>query len=212
MNVGTTKSIPRVETLLSTMYDDFAQLQAMQRVLHSRGLASDNILQASTLMAFAFLGDHDRHKVLSESLDEWDAILAKGFAKGEPANVSTPMLRLLLAVLPHIHFLQDVEEWLSMSAMASPPPAGLLRCVAQAQGRWGDFVNISFQAIDCDCVLISYAGIFGRQPALLHADQGRLSGHFKMPVDDGEVSIVLLQKSSGKIFRHVIQVTAMEFE
>lgn len=198
-------SMPRIETLLQAAHRDLAALRERHGILLRSGISGDHLADATELMAFALLGDHERATILQRLRPQWTMLQSKGLAHGAIDNASTPELRLLDHALPHTEAIDDVWHRLANATEATEPPPGALRCVTRVRGLWGQLARLHFAARDILYLLISPDPIFGLQSALVAATpSGDCAGSFAIPIDNGSLTIALLGKN-GAIYRHVVQ-------
>lgn len=199
------RCMPRVEALLVTAHREHLRLRERRAALMRCGIASDHLPDDNALMAFALLADRERG-ALAESLQtDWPMLESKGLARAAMADVSTPELRLLKTALPLTDSIDDVWQRLQEAAQAPEPPQGVLRCTSRVQGRWGQPAQLHLSVGNNAYVRIAPDPIFRQQPAVLAADRsGRREGSFTFPIEDGEIAIILLQRS-GEVFRHTVR-------
>lgn len=208
-SMGGTPSVAlRIESLLAEAHACFELLQRTRALLVARGIGIHHLPVDTDLRALALLGDHDRAAAVAPLRGPpWQDLRERNLTRAErPEQVPTPLLRLLSFALPHLSSIATLHEYLSAEAL-DPPPAGMLRCPSELRAAyWGQPLVLHFSCEQVDVLRIHADEVFGVEPVLLMAQQGRLAGRVSLLADAGQVYFTV-QAAGGQRFRHVLQLT-----
>lgn len=198
----------KVYNLIEEIHSACSELWAHRALLLQRGIREDDLPKKQDLRALALLLDHDRRSLFEELQEHWQALLDRGLVTSEIQEASTPLLRLMSIVLPHISEVDTVWEMLSENHEGFPEPSQeIFRSVnAISRAYWGQPLDIQFQGRDIDRLLITCDQVFGYQDALLISDSGRLAGSVNLIADNGTIRFVLLTRD-GNTFSKKITIS-----
>ncbi len=210
MIASTETMMLRIEVLLAAAHPDRDALHERRSALEIRGIGREHLPSDMALMAFALLGDHDRHAQLARVHGQWASLQSKGLVHGAIDEAATAELRLLAHSLPQMEIIAPVWQQFREAVEPSEPPHDIWRCVRRVRGLWGQLARLHFSVQGVSHLLIDPDGIFGLQPTLLATDpNGRYTGSFPVEIDYGAITISLLHRG-GEVYRHVVEVMVEE--
>jgi len=195
---------------MSKAYRDRAAILERRDALTQRGIDRDHLPGDNALMAFAFLGDHDRERLIAELRGDWSGLQSRGLVQGAIEGIATAELRLLAHALPFVETIGSLWEQLRETGEAPRPPAEVWHGATRIRGLWGQWARLHFRLRDVRHLLIDFDPVFGLHPALLatHPDSG-YTGRLGLPIDTGTITLSLLHRS-GRLYRQRIEVSIEE--
>lgn len=190
----------KIESILQLASQTLVLLSSHRERTLQRGIREDDLPRDAELRAIALLGEHDRRAIVATLREHWQMLVEKGLVRGEINEASTPLLRFLAFVVPHIESVDCVWDELNNNHHEFPEPLPeLLKCVDSiSRVYWGQPLQIRFQIRDIERVLISCSPSLGLDDAFLQTECGRLNGTVNLLADQGWVRFVLLASDGTK--------------
>lgn len=199
------------EYIISNVHLDVLRQAETALFFVKQGVDETQVPNKDIQIAFACLGDHDRKAVRAEIETFWTALIERGLVFGQPSAYSTPTLRLILVLAPHLMALSDLNTRLSHGPFLPAPSTVFRASVKNTDLIWGDPVRIDFELNGVDYVRITPDEIFGRQ-MVLRRIQGKSETRFiELPGDDGNVVFTMLGRD-GRIYGHTIELRLQDLD
>lgn len=195
--------LPVIETRLGRAYQEFSELVMARRAIIAAGVSPDAAPSDDALRAFTILGDYSRVQVAAQVEPLYPTIEAKGLARACLADISTPELRLLAAVVDQLDPLLTVGERFEAGlALAYHPKEAVnapqIRCAPALSGAWGQPARVHFAVSDAEWILVRPDALFGTTETLLRTGTNDFQGCFELPVEDGRVLLAAMA-ASGEV-------------
>lgn len=205
--------LPVIEIRLGRAYQEFLDLVVARRAIIAAGVSPDAAPSDEALRAFAILGEYSRAQVAAQVEPHFPSIEAKGLARACFADISTPELRLLAAVVDQLDFLLTVSERFEAGLalayhtheVVNAPP---IQCANALSGAWGQLACVHFAVTDAEWILVRPDALFGATETLLRTGTNDFQGRFDLQVDDGDVLLAAMA-AGGEVSTHRLNLRVL---
>lgn len=196
---------PRIEALLEQAHANVSALGVARLRLLQRGLSADDLPSEEQLMAYAFLGDHDRDVLLAQLRGTpWQQITDRSLVGHESVEAqTTAMLRLLAHLVPHLPSIDTLADRLATADALAEPQQGLLRIRGKTTPcYWGEPLELQVVASRRVVAMRIHADdSLDVEPLLLRADAaGPIVQDIEVLADEGRLHLTV-EDDTGAVFR-----------
>lgn len=199
------------ECILNNVHSDVLRQAETAFFFIKQGVEESQVPNKDIQIAFACLGDNDRKGVTAQIETFWTALIERGLVFGQPSAYSTPTLRLILVLAPHLMALSDLNTRLSHGPFLPAPSTVFRASVQSTEVIWGEPVRIDFELTGVEYVRITPDDIFRRQQ-ILRRVQGKSESRFiELPGDDGNVVFTMLGRD-GRIYGHTFELRLQDLD
>lgn len=205
MSTAAKAQAPLIADLLVNMHRSVDDQRSLIGSFVQQGVDEAQVPSTDILVAFACLGDHDRVPVAEALAPYWKPLTERALVFGEADRYSTPLLRLLLTMAPHLMAVSDYTTRLAHGPFLPAPSAMFRPVLRNPHPLWGETVRIDYDISGVDYLRITPDDVFARHP-LLRRIQGESEHRFiELPGDDGKVVFTMLGKD-GRVYGHTVEL------